>query len=183
MMGSMPLLERILFTCRHQFSWPRRADDGNGYYQICLHCGTKYGYDWSSMRRIAPIAQEAEEVPLGKRGPHKTGARTWMPRARRLKVHMPVYYRLVEEGNWPEREWMEGQSENISRSGLLFHVREALPEGAAIEVKFEMPAEIAGEPGQVLCRTQVVRVLEDKNGSKLAVAIGEYTFVLGQRAG
>ena len=44
------LIERFLSSCRHQFAWPRRAENGD-YYQLCVHCGAKYMYDWSKMRR------------------------------------------------------------------------------------------------------------------------------------
>jgi hypothetical protein len=45
------LLREILqWLCPHQFSWPHCGMDGQDY-QICLHCGTVYGYDVTKMRR------------------------------------------------------------------------------------------------------------------------------------
>ena len=40
----------MLGHCSHEFSWPRRAPDGD-YYQVCLVCATQYKYDWKAMRR------------------------------------------------------------------------------------------------------------------------------------
>ena len=39
-----------LGRCSHEFSWPRRQDDGD-YYQVCLLCAAEYKYDWKTMRR------------------------------------------------------------------------------------------------------------------------------------
>ncbi len=47
----MTFLERLFGEfCSHRFSWPRLSDDGQ-HYQICLICGTAYGYDWKTMQR------------------------------------------------------------------------------------------------------------------------------------
>src|ERR1700761_7074957 len=91
------LLDRILFTCNHEFSWPRRTDDGS-YYQVCLHCGVQYRYDWARMRRLDKIQAEAEptQTQPGKRHAHKHDTRmTWHPRERRLKWTCEVHYRVL----------------------------------------------------------------------------------------
>jgi hypothetical protein len=41
-------------TCTHRFSWPRIDDQGR-HYQVCLACGTAYGYDWVAMRRTGRL--------------------------------------------------------------------------------------------------------------------------------
>ena len=44
------MLRKLLFGCSHLFSWPMKLPDGT-YYQVCVHCGAEYGYDWGRMRR------------------------------------------------------------------------------------------------------------------------------------
>jgi hypothetical protein len=47
----MTFLERLFGEfCPHRFTWPRLSGDGQ-HYQICLICGTAYGYDWRRMQR------------------------------------------------------------------------------------------------------------------------------------
>lgn len=47
----MTLLERLFGEfCSHRFTWPRLGGNGQ-HYQICLTCGTAYGYDWKRMQR------------------------------------------------------------------------------------------------------------------------------------
>ncbi len=178
------LLERILFTCRHQFSWPRRSDDGD-YYQVCLECGVKYRYDWHSMRRTARLDdKEASSSALGRKPMRKcSGKNGWHPRERRLRTHVPVQFR--EKGM--TGEWRTARSENISRSGLLFSLEgELLPVGSDIELVFLMPAEICGtEPADVLCQARVVRVSEPgrHQPAKIAAAISDYVFLPKARVG
>jgi hypothetical protein len=144
MIEGMPgtLLERIWFTCRHEFSWPRRAEDGS-YYQICLQCGTRYRYDWSTMKRVSRLEAEAEDEPSAaeaKKPVRKcNGNNRWQPRERRLRISVPVVYRVKGSS-----EWVHGTSENISRSGLLFTTTELAEPGTMVELIFEMPAEICG---------------------------------------
>ncbi|MFB3814318.1 MAG: PilZ domain-containing protein [Terriglobales bacterium] len=172
------LLERIWFTCRHQFSWPRRADDGD-YYQVCLECGVKYQYDWHAMRRTTRIEQTVEDPEATGRKPVRkcSGKNGWHPRDRRLKVESPVQFR--EKG--AVGGWCEGRSENISRSGLLFTVGDnPLPIGTEIELIFHMPAEICGDSAaDVLCQARVVRVLEatKTHPARVAAAIADYTYL------
>jgi hypothetical protein len=57
------MLRKLLFGCSHQFSWPLKSPDGT-YYQVCVRCGAKYGYDWQRMRRMKEIAV-APELRVG----------------------------------------------------------------------------------------------------------------------
>lgn len=184
------LLNRMLFTCRHQFSWPRRADDG-GYYQVCLHCGLEYAYDWSAMRRIAPrngnggdngTSQEGERATTpGKRPPGKCLRKSWQPRERRLRLNTPVQFRHNGRS-----DWQHGVAQNISRSGLLFHSDQPEPQGVALEMIFSMPAEICGElDSYVLCHGTVVRAEQAKPpqmGYFIAVAITGYELLPKDKA-
>jgi hypothetical protein len=152
------LLERFLSSCRHQFAWPRRADNGD-YYQLCVHCGARYLYDWNKMRRLC-LADEAPESAAGQVRPsaRKCGTRSaWMPRERRLRHCVSVQFRLPETD-----AWIEATSENVSRSGLLFRHTAPLPVGTDLELVFEMPEEMAGHcPARAFCRGSVVRVTAD----------------------
>jgi hypothetical protein len=169
------ILERILFTCRHEFSWPRRSGDGS-YYQVCIQCGSKYRYDWSTMRRVARLERDPDQEPptaATKKPARKcAGKGGWHPRERRLRVNVPVLYRI--KGN---SEWLNGRSLNISRSGLLFSADQLLPLEAPVELIFEMPAEICGTAGaKVLCRARIARA-EDDFPPRLAAAISDYDFL------
>ncbi|HET8666988.1 MAG TPA: PilZ domain-containing protein [Terriglobales bacterium] len=149
------LLHRLLFTCHHQFSWPRRTEDGD-YYQLCVHCGTKYRYDWARMRRVSRIGDEEILAEANRKGPHKCGnASGWTPRERRLRHRVPVLFRI----NGSE-EWLEGATDNVSRSGLLFRGECVLDVGTSLELVFEMPRELSGQnAARVFCRGSVVRVV------------------------
>lgn len=167
------LFSRIIWTCPHQFTWPRRDETG-GYYQSCVNCGTKYRYDWKSMRRTARLDDEVTGATRRMR--HETRVR-WRVRERRLRHVVPLHYR-VGEG-----DWLPGESENLSRSGLLFRCGAEIAVGTAMEVKLEMPEELTGEwAPEVLCRGTVARVTPVQGKRKeermfhVACAIEDYDF-------
>ena len=149
------LIARFLSSCRHQFAWPRRADNGD-YYQLCVHCGAKYLYDWGQMRRLS-LAEDEEDSAAGqvRSSVRKCGTRVaWVPRERRLRHRVTVQFRPSEAA-----EWVEATSENISRSGLLFRHTAPLPVGTELQLVFEMPEELAGHcPARACCTGSVVRV-------------------------
>ena len=175
------LINGLLFSCRHQFSWPRTDETGTNY-QVCVHCGVKYSYDWSTMRRIALLGGPGEEAEGPKRGTHrKCGTkRAWQPRERRLRHRVAVQFRI--SSNYV---WTDGMTENISRTGLLFRSPKLVEVGSSIELDFEMPQEITGElHTRVLCEGKVVRVeaipvtRTNKQPSFIvACAIGRYNFL------
>src|SRR5215467_5071805 len=85
------LLDVILLgRCSHEFSWPRRAADGQ-FYQVCLLCAAEYKYDWSTMRRTERVSHDAESVSSSRRRQHVKKP-TWVPRARRIKLDAQVRY-------------------------------------------------------------------------------------------
>jgi hypothetical protein len=147
------LIHGLLFACRHQFSWPR-TDESGANYQVCVHCGAKYSYDWTTMRRIAPLPGE-EEIEPKRSARRKCGTkRAWQPRERRLRHRVPVQFRLP--GSEP---WSEGITENISRSGLLFRSANSLEIGSSLELIFEMPRELTGDAdARVVCEGTLVRI-------------------------
>ncbi len=53
---SVQFLKRLFATlCPHRFSWPHSGLNGQDY-QVCLICGTAFGYDWTTMRRTGRLA-------------------------------------------------------------------------------------------------------------------------------
>ena len=128
----------MLGRCSHEFSWPRRAADGH-YYQVCLLCAAQYQYDWKTMRRTARVQEPEGEVTTTVR--RKTSRKpSWVPRARRLKLNVPIRFRVKNMSTW-----YQGTTENISQSGVLFRGPQPLPSNALIEMVFEMPEEISGQ--------------------------------------
>jgi pilus assembly protein Flp/PilA len=76
-------------------------------------------------------------------------------RAQRFPIRTDLHFRTPGEG-----DWLEGETENISRSGVLFHAPAPLEVNAPIELSFMLPVDVSGESGAlVLCRGQVVRTL------------------------
>jgi hypothetical protein len=99
-----------------------------------------------------------------------------VPRARRLKLNIPLRYRVKSLSTWSE-----GTILNLSQSGVLFDGPAELPVNALVEMVFEMPEEISGQKNsQVLCQGRIIRAKEaDKNnlGSGLAASILDYKFL------
>lgn len=161
-----------LGRCSHEFCWPRRAADGH-YYQVCLLCAVEYKYDWAAMRRTERVALTVTEPGTRRRTREKKP--TWVPRARRLKLNLPVRYRVKNLSTWSV-----GTIENISQSGVLFQGMTELPVNALVEMVFEMPEEISGQRNSnVLCQGLVIRSKEARKeqGAALAASILDYKFL------
>jgi hypothetical protein len=166
----------MLGRCSHEFSWPRRAADGH-YYQVCLLCASEYKYDWATMRRTERVAQEAVQSGVA---PRRTREKkpSWVPRARRLKLDIPLRYRVKNLNTWSE-----GIIANISQSGVLFQGPTELPVNALVEMVFEMPEEISGQKNSnVLCQGRIIRAKDARpspNGANvgLAASILDYKFL------
>ena len=175
----------MLGRCSHEFSWPRRAASGE-YYQVCLLCATAYQYDWKTMRRGRPGRRTGLPRPPRFGAAPARNKPTWVPRARRLKVSLPVRYRGKNLSTW-----YEGSIQNISQSGLMFWGPQQLPANALIEMIFEMPEEISGQKNSnVLCQGRVVRAKDalptadkarDEEGADdtfaLAASVLDYKFL------
>ena len=101
---------------------------------------------------------------------------SWVPRARRLKLDIPLRYRVNKTSTW-----FEGIIENISQSGILFQGPQPLPVNALIEMVFEMPEEISGQKNSnVVCQGRVMRAKEaakSEDNPMLAASIVDYTFI------
>ena len=172
----------MLGRCSHEFSWPRRAADGD-FYQVCLLCAAEYKYDWNTMRRTERVEHTPE---TGIRRSHAREKRpSWVPRARRLKLDIPLRYRVNKTSTW-----YEGIIENISQSGVLFNGPQQLPVNALIEMVFEMPEEISGQKNSnVVCQGRVMRAkgaekeaketkeAQEEGSVGLAASIVDYKFI------
>jgi hypothetical protein len=170
----------MLGRCSHEFSWPRRGADGD-YYQVCLICAAEYKYDWTTMRRTERVEHAKPET--GIRRSHSREKRpSWVPRARRLKLDLPLRYRVNKTSTW-----YEGVIENLSQSGVLFHGPQQLPVNALVEMVFEMPEEISGQKNSnVVCQGRIMRAKPTKEKEPkepeegavgLAASIVDYKFI------
>src|ERR1022692_1192176 len=56
----------MLGHCSHEFSWPRRAANGE-YYQVCMLCATAYEYNWQTMRRGGRVDDPLADTDSGRR--------------------------------------------------------------------------------------------------------------------
>ena len=93
-------------------------------------------------------------------------------RAPRFPVSLPLRYRSIGA-----TQWIDGQVENISRSGVLFRAANLVAVDTSIEMSFVLP--VGDGPG-VVCRGRVVRTVPPKADEAppgLAVTIATYQFV------
>jgi hypothetical protein len=164
----------LLGRCSHEFSWPRRAADGE-YYQVCLLCAAEFKYDWATMRRTERLKSTLEPSTAAKRRPHSAKS-SWVPRARRIKMDAPLRYRVKNLGTWNE-----GMIENLSQSGVLISGQQRFPENTLVEMIFEMPEEISGQKNsKVLCQGRIIRMKnarEKEPQLQLAASILDYKFI------
>ena len=89
-------------------------------------------------------------------------------------MKLPVQYRAVGDS-----DWLRSQTENVSRTGVLFTSGKKLEEGTRIEVVLELlKAPGSQSPPEVLCTGQVVRITPDESGelTVIAVNIADYRF-------
>ncbi len=99
-------------------------------------------------------------------------------RAQRFQLHLPLRYRRLGD-----TQWHVGTTENISRSGMLFHADDVLQPNSQLEINLVLPAEIAGLSGtEVVCRGEIVRTI-DQQGETLSPALAarilQYHFTHG----
>jgi hypothetical protein len=165
----------MLGRCSHEFSWPRRAENGE-YYQVCTLCATAFEYDWRTMRRGGRVDEAVVDTrAIRRRAVEKQPS--WVPRSRRLRKKLPVRYRGKDLSTW-----YEGVIQNISQSGVLFYGPHQLSADALVEMIFEMPEEISGQKNRsVLCQGRVTRVKDavenDADAFGLAATILDYKFL------
>ncbi len=154
-----------LGRCSHEFSWPRRAANGE-YYQVCTVCATTYQYDWKTMRRGSRVDEPVAEATTVRRRSRQKRP-TWVPRARRLRLNIAIRYRGKNLSTW-----YEGMIQNISQSGVLFHGPQELPVNALVELIFEMPELISGQKNSnVLCQGRLIRIKDAADNVEDAFAL------------
>jgi hypothetical protein len=173
---SQKLLDVLsLGHCSHEFSWPRRAADGD-YYQVCVVCASEYKYDWKAMRRTERVEGGRELAPSPSRSETPVRKPNWVPRARRLRLEISLRYR-AKFGS----AWYEGAIDNLSQSGVMFHGMQHLPANTLIEMIFEMPEEISGQKNSsVVCQGRVIRSTKSpqpEGDSTMAAAVLDYKFL------
>ncbi len=98
-------------------------------------------------------------------------------RAHRFAIKAPVRYRPSGE-----MDWIDGKTENISRSGVLFEGERYLDLSTPIEINFKLPAEIGGQDAEVACRGLIVRTIlppATDAAPSLAAKILDYWIVPG----
>ena len=79
--------------------------------------------------------------------------RQMRPRADRHPVRIPIRYRP-----FGARQWFDGRTENISRSGVLIRTRDMIPVWTPVEMLLALPVEVGGVPDvPVLATGRVVR--------------------------
>ena len=78
----------------------------------------------------------------------------YTPRAPRFPLQVPLRYR--ESGMM---HWREGETLNISRTGILFRSKQGLPLRSVLEMRIVFPAEIvrSSVPTTIACWGPVVR--------------------------
>ncbi len=103
-----------------------------------------------------------------------------LSRAQRFQLHLPLKYRRLDE-----KSWHDGETRNISRSGLLFQAEDLLQPNVVLEINLVLPAEIAGlSPTEVVCRGEVVRTIKpaaEAMPPALAAKILQYHFQHGSQ--
>jgi len=101
-----------------------------------------------------------------------------LSRAQRFQLHLPLKYRRLDE-----QDWHDGETRNISRSGLLFQAEDVVQPSVILEINLVLPPEIAGlSPTEVVCRGEVVRSVQtagEEMPPALAAKILQYRFQHG----
>ncbi len=82
-------------------------------------------------------------------------------RARRFPLHYPLLYRKTGAP-----DWQDGETINISRTGILFRAGEYVPASSVLDIQVQLPSKII-----LSCQGSVVRT-ED---SIFAIQIHRYT--------
>jgi PAS domain S-box-containing protein len=126
-----------------------------------------------------PLGSEVDmSVRTAQASPAK-GPEQPLSRAPRFQLHLPLKYRRLDE-----EKWHDGETRNISRSGLLFQAEDFLQPNVQLEINLVLPAEIAGlSPTEVVCRGQIVRTVKsagEEMHPALAAKILQYHFQHGQ---
>lgn len=97
-------------------------------------------------------------------------------RAPRFPLHLPVRYRRLGD-----HQWRRGETENISRSGVLIRSDDPPELDATVELLVALDVRKTGaDAGEVLCSGRVVRYVSPSDNHSRpgsAVAIEQFNFL------
>jgi PilZ domain-containing protein len=98
-------------------------------------------------------------------------------RAPRFPLTLPVRYRSLGAS-----EWHVGQTQNISRSGVLVRAEDGVDVDTPVELRVELPVTFASgsDSAEIWCRGRVVRTVcqsSEWEQPGYAIAIEEYDFL------
>ncbi len=138
----------------------------------------------SKVREVLDSSSFPREDVMSVHTAHAAAAQGHQPlpssRAQRFQLHLPLKYRRLNE-----TKWHEGETRNISRSGLLFQAEDLLQPNVVLEINLVLPAEIAGlSATEVVCRGEVVRTVQpagEEMPPALAAKILQYHFQHGSQ--
>jgi PilZ domain-containing protein len=104
-------------------------------------------------------------------GPVASGGRQEVRCAVRFPLALPVVLSTGESD-------VEGQTRNVSASGVLFSLDQDLRVGSDVRFSLRMPRETLGSPQDVVvhCKGRVVRCSSSHNEHLAAATIDEYRF-------
>jgi CheY-like chemotaxis protein len=132
------------------------------------------------VREVLDSKPFPQEVAMSVRTAHaEEGQQLPLSRAQRFQLHLPLKYRRLDED-----KWHDGETRNISRSGLLFEAEDFLQPNVVLEINLVLPAEIAGlSPTEVVCRGEIVRSVTagQEMPPALAAKILQYRFQHGSQ--
>jgi hypothetical protein len=84
----------------------------------------------------------------------------------RYAVAAPVRYRPQGSSSWND-----GDTINLSRSGVLFYCEELLPVGATVQLYLAPKELIPNSPLITVCAGRVIRVVDHLADSRAAMAV------------
>jgi len=88
----------------------------------------------------------------------------WQQRAERFLLPLPLRYRTAGT------EWSEGQTHNVSGTGVLFAAKQELAIGTEIELSLNLESGGKQLPSVVIARASIVRVLPIQSAPPLLAA-------------
>lgn len=97
---------------------------------------------------------------------------------RTYNLHLTVRFRPAGE-----TAWRDGTTENVSRSGVLFHASRPLDANTPVELRLALPIGHSPDAfSEVICSGRIVRTIAPSSGEArtgIAVAISHYELVPG----
>jgi hypothetical protein len=88
-----------------------------------------------------------------------------IPRAERFPLHRPIFYRQSESS-----DWLEGTTENISRTGIFFNAEKDFKPSRLLDIRVSFPLNMT-----LSCLGAVVRTENSSGRNALAVQIRRYS--------